>query len=99
MKKLEAIWQLEGMFTNTSSMHIGDGGARPNPMLDEEGKSRGEVQTAAKASGGRARIPGTALKGVLRSNAIAPNLLFGTEEKGSTGGTVVFLDAFSEEPV
>ena len=112
--KLEAIWQLEGVLETETPMHIGDGGARNRGFRRGEGQpeEQSEIQTAAKAPDGRARIPGSTLKGVVRGgfpeNAPSVTKLFGgleDEENNKQpdrtprfqGGLVQFLDAYSEE--
>lgn len=89
--KLETIWQLEGTLVTATPMHIGDGGARVHPDHQDV-----EIQTAARTLDGRARIPGSALKGVVRSGFGKGEAveIFGSEEQG---GLAVFLDAHSTE--
>ena len=91
--KLEAIWQMEGTLVTRTAMHIGDGGTRPHGR--EEGV---EVQTAAKTPDGRARVPGSSLKGVVRGGFGKEEALgiFGEKEHG---GTAQFLEAYSVRPV
>ena len=91
--KLEAIWQMEGTLTTRTPMHVGDG--RTRPLGGEEDV---EVQTAAKTPDKRARIPGSSLKGVLRSGFGEREALdiFGEKEQG---GVAQFLDAYSAVPL
>jgi CRISPR/Cas system CSM-associated protein Csm3 (group 7 of RAMP superfamily) len=114
--KLESIWQLEGTLETVTSLHIGDGGVKQGKFrrsannAEGEVEEEGEIQTAARSAGGKARIPGSALKGVLRSGFAeedaAVKQLFGFQEPGQDqeraigqGGSVQFLDAVSEHPL
>jgi CRISPR/Cas system CSM-associated protein Csm3 (group 7 of RAMP superfamily) len=110
--KLESIWQLEGTLETVTPLHIGDGGVRygkfrrsaNNP--DGEVEEASEIQTAAKRLDNKARIPGSALKGVLRSGFAVEDAgvrqVFGFQEEEPAigqGGSVQFLDAVSEQPL
>jgi CRISPR/Cas system CSM-associated protein Csm3 (group 7 of RAMP superfamily) len=101
--KLDAYWQLEGTLECTTPMHIGDGASEVFDS-DEGGETvPAEVQTVARTVHGNARIPGTALKGVLRracsGDTELNEKLFGKIESGEMGGLVQFLDACSETRV
>ena len=91
--RLEAIWQVEGTLKTVTPLHLGDGRARKAP-----GSDGGEIQTAAKTQDGRARIPGSSLKGVVRAGFgegdAAADEMFGLEQQG---GLAQFLDAYSQE--
>ena len=95
--KLDSIWQVEGTLTTVAPLHVGDGGTCHAPFRRAEGQpeEQAEVQTAAKTLDGRARIPGSSLKGVVRGGfETADADIFGIQEKG---GLVQFLDAYTDE--
>ncbi len=106
--KLMSIWQVEGVLETVTPMHVGDGGTVPRSFTrgSTEIRESSEVQTSAKTLDGRARIPGSSLKGVLKSgfpgNDARYQELFGREEQAEdgtprfTGGLAQFLDAYSE---
>jgi hypothetical protein len=78
-------------------MHIGDGDSTLVEFTNGEERVTAEVQTVAKTVDERVRIPGTALKGVLRrycsQDGDLTRELFG---EINSGGLVQFLDAESQ---
>lgn len=97
---LHSVWQIEGVLETIAPMHIGDGASRTHPVRRGDEEVKVEISTAAKTADGHGLIPGSALKGVLRSafpeDDPMARELFGIQERG---GLVQFLDAYSENPV
>ncbi len=103
-------WRIRGTFTTRSPMHVGSGETTERPGLTNEGAVRPcEVQAVTLDWQGRPCIPGSALKGVLRSwastflrrHADAIRRLFGDPDVGSEvaeGGRAEFLTAFVVRP-
>src|SRR5437867_434790 len=94
--KVSAIWQIEGTLETVTPMHVGDGGSRLRRITRDEEEFDAEIQTVAKTHDKRGRIPGAALKGVLRTafgkDDATARELFGLKERGAS---VQFLDAYS----
>ena len=103
--KLDAYWQFEGTLECTTAMHVGDGASTQLGFENGNKTINAEVQTVAQTVDGNARIPGTALKGVLRracaSSGELKEQLFGKMESGKmeSGGFAQFLDANSDAGV
>lgn len=112
--KFDTRWRIEGFLTATTSFHIGtgedaSGQRRRVPMVpDTDGadSKRARVASVAIDHRGKPYIPGTALKGNLRSwlRSHLPDerelidAVFGRESDSSddgTGGKVEFRDAFA----
>ena len=108
-------WKITGTFTLLSPMHVGSGDITTRPRLNvgdepdvKPGVVKCEVQAIVIGHAGRPCIPGTALKGVLRSWAEdfytgSPHLVrvFGTPDadaKGAHAGWADFLNCFAEAP-
>ena len=89
-------WKIEGLLKTRSPLHVGDGGVRKGP----EDLETVEVATISKAWDGVAYIPGSSLKGSLRSwleerGLGGPGLtkVFGARD-ATEGGKAEFHDAF-----
>jgi len=97
--KLQAMWQMEGTLETVTPLHVGDGDVRMREFTRGKRKEAAEIQTVARMSNGHARIPGSSLKGVVRSGIGDSSLagaLFGKKEGG---GLAAFLDAQSEAAI
>jgi CRISPR/Cas system CSM-associated protein Csm3 (group 7 of RAMP superfamily) len=95
------LWQLEGTLTTEAPLHVGDGGVAP---LAYSRVADAEIQTAAKTSNRRARIPGAGLKGALRAIAQETDPLFKElfgyqHDDSGSGGAAAFLDATTAMPL
>jgi len=102
-------WRIEGTLETRTQLHIGDGDevhARRRKdasasLNDEEIKDGPYVATVMRDGDGRAYLPGSSLKGSLRSwlegrvDKAKLEALFGTE---TSGGIAEFWDAFAEPP-
>ena len=102
--KFQPRWRIEGLLTTQSPLHIGDGGRigrekRSNPSAED---AKPYLSTVARDHRNHAYVPGSALKGTLRSwarerlgdYAIA-NRVFGKLE---ASGKAEFCDAHAVEP-
>jgi len=100
--------RIEGVLTTRSNFHLGDGGTTTRSELTaDRGRSKGkkiEIASVATDHAGQAYIPGTSLKGSLRSwlesrhaDPAIVEQVFGSERTGkevtSYGGKAEFWDA------
>ncbi len=103
--KFENRWLIAGTLTTESELHIGDGGEamigdRSRPANDSES----EASTVCVDYQGRAFIPGSAIKGVLRAQVFSSGTWDATWEallgsgspdsQDAVGGQLEFWDAF-----
>lgn len=96
-------WMIRGILTNRTNMHIGVGDVVTRPALLGDEQKPVLIQAVATDVSGRAYIPGSAIKGNLRSwlerNAIPSDImekLFGSRDQkkdDAQGGAVEFWDA------
>lgn len=97
-------YQIQGMLTLMSSLHIGSGEAKPHKEL-KVGKDEILVSAVAKDASGKAYLPGSSLKGSIRSWLrrylnVNSDAIFGNSKQDSlehekrTAGKVAFSDAF-----
>lgn len=105
-------WLIEGIWTTTSPLHIGDGRtASDRPGLLGRDGTPAEFSTVARGVDGRLLVPGSALKGVLRARlaklAIPDDMLaaltrlLGSRDPDSpdaVAGSVSFFDSLAEAP-
>jgi CRISPR/Cas system CSM-associated protein Csm3 (group 7 of RAMP superfamily) len=102
-------WQVDGRLTTTSPLRLGSGEpTRRDALRDPESGASVEIAAVALDHLGRAYLPASALKGVLRRRlrrlGLDPELLrelFGHEpgeedEERQRGGIVEFRDAFAD---
>ncbi len=103
-------WLIEGTLTTRSSLRIGSGDktTRPHLYFEEGGKKRMvEVSSFAIDRNNQAYIPGTTMKGRLRSLAETISLpgndsIFGShdpQEINAVGGKVTFFDAHIDSDI
>lgn len=107
----ENRWLFTGSLTTLSKLHLGDGGdaaiacrTRPADPKSDCQTLKSDASTVAVDFRGRAFIPGSAIKGALRSHLYGQSLwdshweqLLGSEKPDaieSVGGKLVFFDAF-----
>ena len=61
-------WKITGTFTTTSPMHVGSGHiGKDHRLLNEKNEKNCEIQSVVRDYQGRPCIPGSGIKGVLRS--------------------------------
>lgn len=101
-------WRIEGELRTQSSLHVGDGNTIPEHVrlgkkAPEKKKDWHDIDTVARDASGKACIPGSALKGVLKSWGARrlPEYcmeVFGKPERGTlpaTAGLAEFWDSMA----
>ncbi len=97
-------WRIDGYLTTKTPLHIGNGSTTTHPDLND-GDNPIEITAVETDSNGRAYIPGTTIKGVLRSwleknwpNRTTTEELFGsrkTDKENAVGGKAEFWNAYA----
>lgn len=102
-------WRIDGLLTTKTSCHIGDGGTTCHPALkDGDGpEDKIDITAVVRDSNGRAYIPGTSIKGNIRSwlkkRSFDPSIvevLFGSQEADkddAVGGKAEFWNAYAQD--
>ena len=99
------IWRIGGILTTVTSLHIGDGDITKHCKL-KDGEKYIEITSVVKDIDCRAYIPGTSLKGNIRSwlkrkSCVPYNVLeelFGSEDsqkEDALGGKAEFWNAYA----
>lgn len=91
--KASVRWRIRGRLTTLAPLHIGSGDTTEHDdLVDKETKKKNEIAAVARDHDGRPIIPGSALKGVLRSWAAlddpdhpAINRVFGNFDSSRAG--------------